>query len=64
MKQTTIPTKTYATFANADKAVRAKFENTDLRYLIAATPEGRFFPVLIGQEAVQAQAHFHFSVVG
>jgi len=63
MIQIQIPTKTYASAVSAEKAARAKFDSADLRYLIACAPDGRFFPVFIGQAAVQAMVHFHFSVV-
>ncbi len=58
--------KTYATEANAVKAVEKKFpaaDNDGLRYLIQQDSSGRFFPVFIGQSAVQAGVHFHFNVV-
>lgn len=57
---------TYATEANAVKAVEKKFpeaNNDGLRYFIQRTAEGRFFPVFIGQNAALAGVHFHFSVV-
>lgn len=56
--------KTYATKDNVRKAV-AKLGLQDLRYFIFCT-EGtqRFFPVFVGQDALQRGAHFHFSVVG
>lgn len=55
--------KTYATEANADKAVAKKgFE--DLRHFMMRTEDGRFFPVFVGQEAINAGVHFHFNVVG
>jgi hypothetical protein len=28
------------------------------------TDEGRFYPLFIGESAVQAAVHFHFRVVG
>lgn len=60
------PAKTYATQANAIKAVQAKFgpqeefASSELRYVICTTEEGRFYPVFIGQSAIQRGAHFHF----
>lgn len=55
--------KTYATEINADKAVaKAGFEN--LRYFMMKTDEGRFFPVFVGNDAINACVHFHFNVVG
>jgi len=58
------PVKTYATEASAIKAAEAKFGQTDLRYLVMEADEGRFYPLFIGESAVQAGAHFHFCVVG
>lgn len=55
--------RTYATEANADKAM-AKHGFEELRHFIMRTAEGRFFPVFVGQEAVQHGVHFHFNVVG
>jgi hypothetical protein len=69
-KITFTPTKTYATEANADKAVLAKLGTIDgstdssLRYFIMRTPEGRFYPIFVGNAAVEAGIHFHFHVVG
>lgn len=58
--------KTYATEANAVKAVEKKFpegRGDGLLYFISRTEDGRFFPVFIGQRSIQAGAHFHFNVV-
>lgn len=60
------PNRTYATEANAIKAVEKRFPESDddgLRYIIMPTPEGRFYPVFIGNSAVHAGVHFHFHVV-
>lgn len=62
------PMKDYATEANAIKAVEKvfpKFENVAdrLNYLILQTPAGRFYPVFVGERAIQAGAHFSFCVV-
>lgn len=59
-------TKTYATEANAVKAVEKVFPSTDddrLTYIVMPTPEGRFYPIFIGERATQAQVHLHFHVV-
>lgn len=60
--------KTYATRENALKAVRKLLEcdtlDDNLRFFIHQNEEGRFFPVFIGQSALQAGIHFHFNVVG
>lgn len=55
--------RSYATEANADKAV-AKAHLSGLRHFIMRTPEGRFFPVFVGQAAIQHGVHFQFNVVG
>jgi hypothetical protein len=55
--------KTYASRENARKAV-AKIGAERLRHFIMQNDEGRFFPVFVGQEAVQEGIHFHFNVVG
>lgn len=60
------PNKTYATHANAVKAVEKKYPeaaNDGLRYFTMRTAEGRFFPVFVGMECVQRGVHFHFNVV-
>jgi hypothetical protein len=58
------PNRTYATAANAEKAVIAKFEDRgNSRYFIMKTEEGRYFPVFLGEEAVHEMVHFHFNVV-
>ena len=55
--------KTYKTADNARKAV-AKVGLEGIRHFIMINEEGRFFPVFVGQDAMQAGAHFHFNVVG
>lgn len=63
---TLTPNRTYATEANAIKAVEKRFpESSDdgLRYILQRTPDGRFYPVFIGNSAVHAGVHFHFHVV-
>ncbi len=62
------PNKTYATAANAVKAVDAKFPSTtpeysQLRYIMQTTAEGRFYPLFIGSQSIQAGVHFHFNCV-
>ena len=61
------PSITYATRANAIKAVEKKFgpddKNSNITYIISITEAGRFFPVFIGERAIQAGVHFHFCVV-
>ncbi len=55
--------KTYATKENARKAV-AKIGAQRLRHFIMQNDAGRFFPVFVGQEAMQEGIQFHFNVVG
>ena len=61
------PVRTYANRENAQKAVEKKIPAdrlTELRYFIHQHIDGRFFPVFIGQQALQHGIHFHFNVVG
>lgn len=58
------PSKTYKTRENASKAFEAKFSNCEVRYYIMQHSDGRFFPVALGQPALQAGVHFHFNVIG
>lgn len=60
----------YATYQNAVNAVEKKLgkgwmadpqEQGDYRYIIQATEDGRFRPVFIGQNCLQAGTHFHFA---
>jgi hypothetical protein len=63
--------KTYATEANAIKAVekhisvyQGEGRDTDgLDFIMMQTPEGRWFPVFIGQRALDAGMHFRFNVL-
>lgn len=60
------PNKTYATAANAVKAVEKVFPSGDddgLRYILQRTDDGRYFPVFIGMKAVEHGVHFRFHVV-
>ena len=61
---TMTPTNTYATRANAIKAFEKKFAEHNVRYVIMQTEEGRFYPVGLGENAVQNMVHFHFCVLG
>lgn len=58
-----IAPKTYATRENAEKAV-AKKGLEDLRHFYMRNDENRWFPVFVGEAALQEGAHFHFNVVG
>jgi hypothetical protein len=60
---TITPNKTYSTATNARRAV-AKAGLTEIRHFIMSDESGRFFPVFVGQAALQAGAHFNFNVVG
>lgn len=62
--------KTYATKENAVKAVEKKLgandqhpADTQLHYLVIQNDEGRWFPLFIGERALQAGIHFHFNCV-
>lgn len=60
---------TYATRENAVRAVNKKFpddvpEYAQLRYILMQDTDGRWFPVFVGQQALQAGVHFHFHVLG
>jgi hypothetical protein len=64
------PNRTYATRANAIKAVEKMFgdrmtasNDENLHFFIHTTPEGRFFPVFFGERALRAMMHTHFNVV-
>lgn len=57
--------KTYKTRANAIKAFHAVYPpdgKEDFNWTVATTPGGRFFPLCIGQRALNVGAHFHFAV--
>lgn len=59
--------KTYATKANMEKAI-AKYprvsDDPDLRYLTMVDENGRYYPVFLGERAIQAGVHFLFCVAG
>lgn len=57
------PTKAYASKTNAERAVE-KRGFSDLRHFYTHTPDGRCFPIFVGQEAAQRGVHFHFNLVG
>jgi len=58
-----VATKTYATEANADKAV-AKAGYNDLRHFMMKAEDGRFYPVFVGEKAAQRGVHFQFNIIG
>ena len=57
------PNKTYATKANVVKAVAKSVRCSNLRYFITQTDDNRFFPVFVGQAAIEQQAFFEFPVI-
>jgi len=62
------PAKTYKTEANAIKAIEAVYGpvndlNSGLRFVMMTTAEGRFFPIFIGNSAIEEGVHFNFCVV-
>lgn len=59
------PVRTYATHTNAEKAVHKLLGDAypGLRFMVLQTPDNRYYPVFIGQEAITAMVHFHFCVV-
>jgi exoribonuclease II len=61
------PVRTYATRENAIKAVTKHFGDYEFdrnqSYFIAVHSDGRFFPVFVGERAIQACIHFKFNVV-
>lgn len=58
--------KTYATPANAVAAVEKKIGHKadGQTYIMMTDDNGRFFPVFLGERAIQAGIHFHFNVAG
>lgn len=64
------PSKTYATRENAKKAVervygenRTRWPDSDLQYIIMTTEDNRYYPLFVGERAVQAQVFRHFCVM-
>ena len=58
------PTKTYASRDNAVKAVERYFsEHNNLRYIIMKDEEGRYYPVFVGQSALQNFVFTKFPVI-
>lgn len=58
--------KTYATRLNAIKAFENVFGTgkTSFNWFIAVNPDGRFYPVCVGERALQCGTHFHFCTTG
>lgn len=59
------PVRTYASVENAEKAVDKKIPKDlqDLLHWYIAEKDGRFFPVFVGEKALQRGLHFHFNCV-
>lgn len=61
------PDRTYANIKNLETAI-GKYpriaEDPNLRYLVLTTPEGRVYPVFLGEYAIQNGIHFLFCVAG
>ena len=59
------PSKTYATKGLAIKAVnKCEYpKDWDLRYFIMPHDDGRFFPVFVGESAINHQIYFKFNVI-
>lgn len=64
------PKLTYKTRENAEKAVEKAIEKfydlgdaKQIRYFIHTHTDGRFFPVFVGFDAMNAGVHFHFNVI-
>lgn len=55
-------TKTYATRERAIKAFLDLYPAATVKFnwMVATTPQGRFFVVCVGQRALDAGTHFHF----
>ena len=57
--------KTYATYGNAVGALcNVMGDLTNVRYLIAATVDGRFVPVLVGAAYIPYAVNANITVVG
>lgn len=62
--------KTYNTRENAVKAVeknghdKLEFQGRSLRWFVMQGEDGRYFPVFLGEVAVQAGMHFKYNVLG
>lgn len=58
--------KTYTNEKNALRAVYNKYpadSEDGLMFIIHRNEEGRYFPIFVGERAIQAMVHFHFNVV-
>ena len=50
--------KGYATYKRAFEKLAKEVPNDFIQCFVAASPEGRFIPVAVGERAVQAGLHF------
>lgn len=64
------PVRTYATRANAIKAVEKVYGpnnefhgGADVHYFIMVHSDGRFFPVFYGMHALENMVHFTFNCI-
>lgn len=55
---------TTVAFVNTVKVSEQPMTLSSARYLIAATPDGRFAPVLVGQQYIQFAVNAGITVVG
>ena len=63
--------KSYASKANAQKAVEKRMANFEINhrsgvqhFIIVQNDHGRYVPVFLGERALQAGLHFSFCVAG
>ena len=56
------PPKTYKTYANAVKAAEKVIGDRNHRVIIAASADGRFFPVALGERAAQDGLQFYMCI--
>lgn len=57
-------TKTYKTADNARAAVRKSGDENIRHFIMRDDATGRYFPVFVGQAAMDHGTHFRFNVVG
>ena len=58
------PPKSYKTYKNAVKAAHRAAGDMAVSVIIAATVDGRFFPVAIGHNSMANGLHFRMCVAG
>jgi hypothetical protein len=62
MFEDTSSINSYATHANAVRAAQKVIGPRNIKVVIACNADGRFFPVAIGYDALEAGLHFHIAV--